>query len=530
MSPVKTAEPSPEKRLPKGAVALILLACALLGAGGYLLIGGSQYPLSFPLDDAWIHQTYARNLATTGQLAYRPGEPSAGSTSPAWSFLLSVGYLLGVDYRAWAYAMGALSLAAGAWFAYRLAARLPLARPWPAFLTGLLCAIEFHLVWASISGMETMLFTALSLALLDYYAGQLAERTSAAGPVTLQVEQTMVGAVGIGLMGGVLTLARPEGIVLAGLVIAAMFLFPLSTLRGALKMRLVAAGVSLLSLGLVLTPYVAFNLRVSGSFWPNTYYAKQTEYAIALDLPLPFWRILKPTLVGAQALLMPGFLYAAYRLIRERRWSALVPMAWWLIFLTGYALRLPMGYQHGRYSIPSIPLLFLYGLWGTSRLIRPNSPQLLIRVISRAVIPAVALGTLGFWIVGANTYVQDVGYIEGELVATAHWLNENTEPGDLIAVHDIGAVGYLSDRPLLDMAGLISPKVIPFMTDADKLAEWIVEQGARYAVFFPDFGPTYVQLDAHPQLEKIRCTDYAWTRTKGRKNLCVYRVIARSDP
>lgn len=530
MSTAEEARPFLEKRIPKGIEVLMILVTALLGAGGYLLICGLEHPPSFPLDDAWIHQTYARNLATTGQLAYRPGEPSAGSTSPAWSYLLSVGYLLGVDYRAWAYAMGALSLAATAWFACRLTSRLPLARPWTALLTGLLCAVEFHLVWASISGMETMLFTALSLALLNYYAGQLAGRTSAAGPVTLQVEQTMVGAVGIGLLGGVLTLARPEGIVLAGLVIGALFLFPLSTLRGAVKMRLLAAGLSLLSLGLVLAPYIAFNLQVSGSIWPNTFYAKQTEYAIALDLSLPFWRVLKPTLVGPQILLVPGFLYAAYRLIRERRWAALVPMAWWLVFLTAYALRLPMDYQHGRYSIPSIPILFLYGVWGTSRLLRPSSPQLTIRVISRAVIPAVALGALGFWIVGANTYVQDIGYIEGELVATAHWLNENTEPQDLIAVHDIGAVGYLTDRPLLDMAGLISPEVIPFMTDGKKLAEWIIEQGARYAVFFPDFGPAYVQLDAHPQLEKIHCTDYAWTRTKGRKNLCVYEVNARSAP
>ena len=42
----------------------------------------------------------------------------------------------------------------------------------------------------------------------------------------------------------------------------------------------------LLALGVILVPYVAFNLRTSGSILPNTFYAKQTEYQV--DWPLPF--------------------------------------------------------------------------------------------------------------------------------------------------------------------------------------------------------------------------------------------------
>jgi hypothetical protein len=51
----------------------------------------------FPLDDGWIHQTYARNLAEYGQWAYLPGTISGGSTSPLWTLLLSGfrGYHLG---------------------------------------------------------------------------------------------------------------------------------------------------------------------------------------------------------------------------------------------------------------------------------------------------------------------------------------------------------------------------------------------------------------------------------------------------
>lgn len=56
---------------------------ALLATGLYIAAAYYGGLRGFPLDDAWIHQTYARNLAQSGQLAYLPGQPSAGSTSPA---------------------------------------------------------------------------------------------------------------------------------------------------------------------------------------------------------------------------------------------------------------------------------------------------------------------------------------------------------------------------------------------------------------------------------------------------------------
>jgi hypothetical protein len=121
-------------------------------------------------------------------------------------------------------------------------------------------------------------------------------------------------------------------------------------------------------------------------------------------------------------------------------------------------------------------------------------------------------------------YREDVGFIEAEMVATAHWLNQHTSPEDLIAVHDIGAVGYLTDRPLLDLAGLISPEVIPFIANAEQLADWMIRHEASYAVFFPDFSATYAQLAADPRFQQVTCTDYGWTQAMGHQNLCVYGI------
>jgi hypothetical protein len=240
--------------------------------------------------------------------------------------------------------------------------------------------------------------------------------------------------------------------------------------------------------------------------------------------------VLRPTLVGAQVLLVPGFVYAGYLVLRRRDWPAIVPLVWWLGFLSVYALRLPVNYQHGRYTMPTIPLLLIYGIWGTDRMLRPRSSHLFVRVLSRGLPVGIALLAMLFWGRGAQAYSEDVGFVENEMVATARWLNEHAAPADVIAVHDIGAVGYLSDQPLLDLAGLITPDVIPFMTDSEQLLGWMNEQGAAYAVFFADFSPTYEQLAVNPRLSEVHCTDYAWTRSSGHENMCVYRLLSGDQP
>src|SRR5512134_2361187 len=85
--------------------ALVALISAL-SVMGYLLASHLVFRLGFPLDDAWIHQTYARNLALRGEWAFLPGEPSAGSTAPLWSALLAVGHLLHLGPYVWTYLLG----------------------------------------------------------------------------------------------------------------------------------------------------------------------------------------------------------------------------------------------------------------------------------------------------------------------------------------------------------------------------------------------------------------------------------------
>jgi len=88
------------------------------------------------------------------------------------------------------------------------------------------------------------------------------------------------------------------------------------------------------------------------------------------------------------------------------------------------------------------------------------------------------LTLVGFWVLGARAYGQDVAFIESEMVATANWLAEHVPVGNLVAAHHIGALGYFDHHDLLDLAGLVSPEVIPFMRDEDRLAAYLDQRGA----------------------------------------------------
>ena len=111
----------------------IFLILSAFSVALYVGLSTLDGPAGFPLDDAWIHQTYARSLAESGRLAYLTDQPSAGSTSPLWTLLLSAGYALKIDYRVWTYALGAamlaLCLAGLAWAASGWTQAPPRSRP-----------------------------------------------------------------------------------------------------------------------------------------------------------------------------------------------------------------------------------------------------------------------------------------------------------------------------------------------------------------------------------------------------------------
>ncbi|MBI1880471.1 MAG: hypothetical protein HYR94_20020 [Chloroflexi bacterium] len=502
----------------------------------------------FPLDDAWIHQTYARNLARSGQLAFVPGVPSAGSTAPLWSLLLSLGYLLSVPFKIWTYGLGLLLLGLTGWTVTRLGGRLFPEQPGVGLGAGLFCLFEWHLIWAAVSGMETILFVWLSLFLVERYLA-----LPATGP------QPLTPDFRLGLLGGLLILTRPEGLGLVGLIGLDMAFgwqwqkreldgtegtkgnikspsvppsspqFPLFLLFR--RWLWLVAGVALL-----LTPYIAFHLWATGLPFPNTFYAKQAEYRVILE-HFPLWQrlfgnfgepietvqgVFRVIFIGAQLLLLPGLFFSAWLTFIERRTDLVFIWLWWIGFLLLYGVRLPVTYQHGRYQIPAIAWVILLGVWGTIRLLEKTPRRkVALRALSRAWVLSLAVLLLAFTVIGAQAYGRDVRFIESEMVTTAKWLDAQTAPDALIAAHDIGAIGYFTQRPLIDLAGLVTPEVIPIIRDESALFDFITTRQADYLVTFPSWYPSMIQ---NSTLSRLYSTNASWTSQSGGDNMTVYLI------
>jgi arabinofuranosyltransferase len=474
-----------------------LLGIALFAIGLFLFLSWRTYGFGFPLDDSWIHQTYARNLIRDGAWAFNRQESSSGSTAPLWTLLLSAGYLLGISNKVWSYGLGVALLGLTAWTAAIWhQRRCGEDGFWPYAVAGLILA-EWHLVWAALSGMETV--AAMFIILV----------------VFLLMEKEHYPAWLLGVLIGVGVWIRPDAVTLAlPLLWAWSFQRPWDVRRNGLRLLQALAGAIL-----ILIPYLLLNYTHSGSIWPSTYYAKQAEYAVLRELPAPqrlFSMTLLP-LVGVGSVMLPGVLYSIIQDIRTRSWWGLAPIVWLGSFIVLYAVRLPVMYQHGRYLMPVIPVFLVLGMEGMRAWVSRGNTSRWRWVLARSWQTTTVLLSAIFLVRGGQVYARDVAIIETEMVAAARWVSERTPPDALVAAHDIGALGYYGERRILDLAGLVSPEVIPILRDEKALSRYLDARGADYLMTFPGW---YPELVSHA--EAVFQTHAMHSLAAGGENMTVY--------
>ncbi|HEY3874727.1 MAG TPA: hypothetical protein VGM92_04585 [Candidatus Kapabacteria bacterium] len=484
-----------------GVIAGLLVLYAVHSANGFA---------SFPFDDAWIHLTFARTLASTGRFAYGAMNPAtSGSTSPLFTFLEAILFLLSSNEFVVSLIVSIGAFAVAAYFFYLLV-RESSSLPWFPLVGMLLFLLFPSLLVISNWGMETGLVIALLLWSLYAY----------------RRERWTELAIALGLA----IWARPDTLVLAA-TIGIDLLYIRKTLASRPRIR------SLVIFFAIVAGYVGFNLLLSHTPLPNTFYAKLAYYKSGNGT---FYAALWQLIAGGGKIV--AFLFAiagiAWTFGRKQRGNlilVLYPVGMVLL----YHWKLPYLYQDGRYLIPIVPFILLLALIGVAR----TSAWILKSAVAASVLAILIL----FIAVGAadsgmsdavDNLAFEGSYIHNLQVTTAEWCSTHLPAHAAITTHDIGAMGFYSHRKVIDLVGLADPDMIPYL-DKPGVANAARKKGASFAALLDNWyeipNENSVFVDAPSESETMRVYNFTdSSRFTGAKVLSIHKymenVLRGDDP
>jgi arabinofuranosyltransferase len=486
----------------------LLFGAALAGLAGSVALVVNAYRgngfLGLPLDDAWIHLTFARTLAEHGTFAYFPGGPAtSGSTSPLYTLILAAGFLLTSHEKILSYAVdltfqAAFLAALGAW------AREKLGSVWAAAAVVLIIGLDGRIAILSVSGMETSLFlAAIAAAYLARAKGRPALCAAACGTAVW---------------------VRPEGMILAGVLGIDAALERVWDRDGRDVLRPVRPVVVFLVL---LAAYFGWNLAIGGRLLPNTFAAKTAYYApasrtgfLAGDVLGLFgeggWLALAPFVVAA-------FAREGLALVRRHRSPLRAEAGWAIALPLAFVVVLPFAHRFSRYLVPVLPAAAILGVAAAR-----DAVEFLARRGAGRLLRATAYGVLALLVAApharaaweaADTYGFYCAYHAARHERCGRWLAAHTPADAVVATHDIGAIAFYSRRRIVDTAGLIDPEVVPHLHSPDRerfLASLFARRGVTYLAVLRNWlevsnvEPLFV-ADPEPEILEVYPWIPGWT-------------------
>ena len=427
----------------------------LLSVWFWAIPAGSE-AYGFPLDDAWIHMVYARELSHTGLLAYNPGIPATGATSPLWIGILALIHCIAGDSSVnriivSVYAIGCICFLACIFLLSRLT-YVVTGKNWAGAIAGSLLAVSPPMAAAAYSGMEVLVCAALLLAaFLAFHRNKF---------------WLSGGAIALGC------LTRPEvGIVLMMLAVVVF--------RGSSRQPFIAVLLPSIVAGAL---WCTNNYLATDHLLPATFYMKENAASLDLiqrfgtavtdivDRIPPFWSHL--AWIGVAGFFFPG------EVTRPRTY---LPLLGGLLMIIGNVAIVrpvdPAAFYHQRYIMPAVPLLIAGCIAGGISLTQWLGKD--SRFAGGAFLIIGAAGSLiTLPTVSAHMH-NDIRNINEVQRAMGEWIGSHTEPHGWIAASDAGAIRYFSARPTIDLMGLNTPEII---WNSD---EWIKSHPVNLLAFMP---------------------------------------------
>lgn len=474
---------------------MVIILVAVVGASlAYLY----PSPVEFPMDDAYIHMVYAQNLVDKGSLMFNdPEEKGVGTTSASWVLLLAAGYRLGISLHVVLKILGVASL-----IGLGVGLYLLLVRYWaavPALIATLFVILSGHMLWFALSGMETILFLTIGVFALLFYRN---ERW-----------------IWLGIFLGLLTLTRPEGILLA-VSIGLVDIWR----RKALAKGLVMAGIVVF---LMCAPWYGYILARTGNLLPTSGIGKRVSSQVGMHLllqqnealsvfakypsllyPFVWLGYLLEYVLGGVALPPPdlrlvtsiasetysisawallGFvgvvaplvwrgsrqIFSGLRqpnsILGEKSALMLVCLIWVVLHNLSYMSFLPFPGTASRYGAMNHIVLWivllsgLFGFWHRRG----------IFLWLAAGLSVIGVANMGYW---NRVYDANIDHMVSVRIQAARYINRVLAEEELCAAMDVGALRFYSQRPIVDLGGLIDPELGKLFLSGD-LDRHLVEMG-----------------------------------------------------
>jgi hypothetical protein len=435
----------------------------LVTSGAWLLVSSLSL-WNCTWDDSYIVFRYARNIANGLGLVFNAGQKVEGYTSFLWVMAVAGASKFSSDPILAAKLLGLflnLSILLACYFLCRRVAtdKVPIYG-----LALLLTAGNPHFIVNGVAGLETPLFTALLC------WGLVAYLKAIRG--TDQKGQARWWAVS-SLLFALLFMTRPDGAL-------TYFLLWLYT---AWNSRTQPRNLAYFTFPffLVCTPYFLWRWHYFGFIFPNTFYVKLGG---TLGL-LAKGAVQTGKFLGYQT---GGWFLSGLVALAVVLFPAVDTTVLGLAIVSRVAFELwSGGITPGefRFLVPALPLIWILteyvlvrglGVFGAS----PRANLLLA-------------GTCGLLIVGQFAVfrrfrTQSVGPVEIGMerahIGLGKWLRTNSPPNSIVAVGDIGAIGFWSQQKILDLDGLTDTYIshLPGAYSEKRDSQYILRQAADFIV------------------------------------------------
>ena len=491
-------------------VTAVVATC--LSCGYYLATMLSYTNPGFTLDDSWIHLQFARTIYEGNPWEYSPGYPSTGSTSPLWSVILSVLFFFTSDpvtLASGVYIISIIFYTASTFLVGLIIREYTQSSSW-----GILGILGFVVVprntWLMLSGMETPLFVFVLLISI----------------IVLDKDEIKYDIV-LGVLVGIAYLSRPEGIILA---IAVPVRFVILTYKKRTDLKRV--GILFASAGLALLvalPWILHCLSVTGLPLPDTFYAK---VHVPTDYEIGAWNFWWTLFVREMPFILMGVFFGIILFVKGR------PFPWILPVLLTVLYRLTAPYasliNNNRYLVPIFDLFFLVSViviaWileiiliGIFRLSDYDETKILAIIITFLVL---IVPLLIPYVHQATYYGKAVKTVNDLHVNIGHWMAENTPEDAIFATHDAGAIRFISNRSMIDLAGLVSPDIIHGNMTTQQTLQYLRAQGCNYFVYFNElftFWTWYLPYNAYEMVYSVTIPPDVHVGG-GRPTMSVYQI------